>query len=429
MNLLLINCKTEAAAGAVDLLIANGKIQEIAECGSIPRKGKKVVDAEGGIALPAFVDIHTHLREPGYEGKETIATGAAAAVRGGYAAICAMPNTNPVADNEYIVRYVKDRAKDAGLCRVYPIGAITKAQQGAELAEMLKMKHAGAVAVSDDGRPVLTGGLMRTALEYAAGAGIPVISHAEDLSITSNGVMNEGAVSTKLGLNGINRAAEDAATARDLAIAAALGVPIHIAHVSTAGAARLIKEAKAAGVKVTAETCPHYIAATEQLCDGYNANAKVNPPLRTEADRIAIIKALKDGTIDCIATDHAPHSASDKDLGFDHSAFGISGLETAFALCYTYLVEPGHLTLNKLSRLMSANPASILSLPCGEIKRGGVADITVVTTSKPYKINPEAFASKGKNTPFGGLSVKGEILCTIVDGEVKYARKKPSANT
>jgi dihydroorotase len=418
-QILLINCRLTTSENLVDILIKDCRIAKLGAGLAIPAKAK-VIDCGGGYALPAFVDIHTHLREPGFEGKETILSASQAAVAGGYSSICSMPNTKPVADNEYIIRYITDRAREANLCRIFPIGAITKGQEGKELAEMLKMKGAGACAVSDDGLPVMSGGLMRLALEYAAGADLPLISHAEDMTITAGGVMHEGALSAKLGLKGINRAAEDVATARDIAIADATGTRIHIAHVSTRGAAQLIREAKARGVAVTAETCPHYICGTDELCDNFNALAKVNPPLRTEEDKKAIIAALKDGTIDCIATDHAPHANWDKDCGFDYAAFGISGLETAFALCYTHLVKPGHITLKKLSHLMSYAPAKIIGLPVGEVKRGGLADITVVITDKPYLIDPSTFASKGKNTPFGGMQVYGKITLTIVNGEIKH---------
>lgn len=283
------------------------------------------------------------------------------------------------------------------------------------------MKEAGAVAVSDDGVPVKDSFMMRMALEYASGFNLPVISHAEDMPLTNGGVMNEGEVSTKLGLAGISRASEDVAVAREILIASSLGVPVHIAHISTKGSVKIIKYAKENGIKVTCETCPHYIAGTDELVMGYNSFAKVNPPLRTEEDRLTIIQGIKDGTIDAISTDHAPHTVADKNQGFDVAMCGISGLETAYSLSYTYLVKTGIITLAELSTLMTKNPATILGLPHGELKVGGRADLVIVDNETEFEIDSTTFKSKGKNTPFNGFKVFGKVKYTIVDGVVKYA--------
>ena len=396
-----------------DRIVAIGKIDEYIEgCG--------VIQADGLTLLPAFVDMHTHLREPGFEGKETIATGSMAAVAGGYASVCCMPNTKPVTDNPYIVKYIIDRAKEADKARVYPIGAISVGLKGETMAEMGKMKSAGAVAMSDDGQPVTTAQMMRLALEYAKDFNLLLISHCEDKGLVGEGVMNEGYNSTRFGLKGIPSAAEDVMIAREIILAEMLDTRVHIAHVSTASGVQLIREAKARGVKVTAETCPHYIAGTDDLVAGYNTMAKVNPPLREEKDRQAVIAGLADGTIDCIATDNAPHTKEDKNCEFNFAANGISGIETAFALCYTYLVDSGIMSLDKLSGLMTKTPAEIVGIPYGQIEVGGLADLTLVDLDAKYTIDGSKFYSKGKNTPFDGFVVKGKVKYTVVGGKIKY---------
>ncbi|MGN0761416.1 MAG: dihydroorotase [Christensenellales bacterium] len=396
-----------------DRIVAIGKIDEYIDgCG--------VIQADGLTLLPAFVDMHTHLREPGFEGKETIATGSMAAVAGGYASVCCMPNTKPVTDNPYIVKYIIDRAKEADKARVYPIGAISVGLKGETMAEMGKMKSAGAVAMSDDGQPVTTAQMMRLALEYAKDFNLLLISHCEDKGLVGEGVMNEGYNSTRFGLKGIPSAAEDVMIAREIILAEMLDTRVHIAHVSTASGVQLIREAKARGVKVTAETCPHYIAGTDDLVAGYNTMAKVNPPLREEKDRQAVIAGLADGTIDCIATDHAPHTKEDKNCEFNFAANGISGIETAFALCYTYLVDSGIMSLDKLSGLMTKTPAEIVGIPYGQIEVGGLADLTLVDLDAKYTIDGSKFYSKGKNTPFDGFVVKGKVKYTVVGGKIKY---------
>lgn len=403
-----------------DILIENGRIAEVGaniSCGDA-----KIIEADGLTALPAFVDMHTHLREPGFEKKETIETGTAAAVAGGYSAVCCMPNTKPVTDNAYIVKYIKDRAAEANHCKVFPIGAITKGLEGKELAEMGKMKSAGIIAVSDDGNPVESGNVMRLALEYAQDFGLLVISHCEERSMLDGGVANEGVNATLAGLKGITRVAEEVMVAREILLAEALNTKVHIAHVSTVNSVELIRAAKARGVKVTAETCPHYFSATDDLIRNYDTSAKVNPPLREERDRLAIIAGLKDGTLDAVATDHAPHHFSDKDVEFNLAANGISGLETAFALSYTNLVDSGEITLADLSRLMTARPAEILGIDAGAVAKGAVADIVLVDVSEKWTVDKNAFKSKGKNTPFDGREVKGRVKYTFVNGELKFAK-------
>ena len=403
-----------------DILIENGLSSEVGV--NLADGGAKVIDAEGLTALPAFVDMHTHLREPGFEKKETIETGTAAAVAGGYSAVCCMPNTKPVTDNAYIVKYIKDRAAEANHCKVFPIGAITKGLEGKELAEMGKMKSAGIIAVSDDGNPVESGNVMRLALEYAQDFGLLVISHCEERSMLDGGVANEGLNATLAGLKGITRVAEEVMVAREILLAEALNTKVHIAHVSTVNSVELIRAAKARGVKVTAETCPHYFAATDDLIRNYDTAAKVNPPLREERDRLAIIAGLKDGTLDAIATDHAPHHFSDKDVEFNLAANGISGLETAFALSYTCLVDSGEITLADLSRLMTARPAEILGIDAGAVEKGAVADIVLADVNEKWTVDKNAFLSKGKNTPFDGREVKGRVKYTFVNGELKFAK-------
>ena len=409
--------------------LVNGKKTDVAiEGNRISKIGKdvkgdfdEVINADGLTALPAFIDMHTHLREPGFEYKEDIASGSAAAVAGGFSVVCCMPNTKPVTDNKYIVSYIVKRAKEVDLAKVYPIGAITVGLKGETMAEMGSMKEAGAIAMSDDGQPVATAQMMRLALEYAKDYDLLLCSHCEEKSLINGGVVNEGENATKAGLKGIPSSAEDIMIARDIILAEMLDTKVHICHVSTASGVQLIREAKARGVKVSCETCPHYIAGTDELILDYNTASKVNPPLRTEKDRQAILKGIADGTIDVIATDHAPHHFEDKVVDFSLAANGISGLESAFALSYTYLVDSGVITLDKLIELMSKRPAKLLGIESGNIVEGGLADITLVDLDKEYKIDAKTFKSKGKNTPFDGWKVKGKVVKTIVEGKVKYS--------
>lgn len=401
-----------------DILVDGDKIVKIA--GNVEDKAAKVIDAKGLHVFPGLIDMHVHLREPGFEYKEDIASGSAAAVRGGFTQVCCMPNTQPVCDNAAVVGYIIARAKEVGLCKVRPIGAITKGEQGETLAEIGKMKEAGAVALSDDGKPVPSARMMRLGMEYASDFGLICLSHCEDKSLADGGCVNEGYNSTLAGLKGIPRAAEEVMIAREIVLAETLGKRVHICHVSTKGGVRLLRDAKARGVAVTAETCPHYFALTDDIILSYDANTKVNPPVREAEDVEAIKEGLKDGTLDCIVTDHAPHHADEKNVEYDLAAFGISGIETSFSLSYTHLVKGGVLTLGQLAERMSGAPARILGLEGGALKEGGVADIMLADLNEKYVIDSRKFVSKGKNTPFNGSEVYGRVKATIVDGKVRF---------
>ena len=401
-----------------DILVENGKIVKIAD--KLPANGGEEIDASGKHVFPGLIDMHVHLRDPGYEYKEDIESGSKAAVKGGFTQICCMPNTNPVMDNKVVVSYVKHKAQEVNLCKVHPIGAITKGEKGEQLADIGEMKKAGAVAISDDGVAVKSARLMRLAMEYASGFNVKCLCHCEDKDLVDGGVVNEGLSSTIAGLKGIPRAAEDIIIAREISLAESLNVPVHICHVSTYSGVRLIRDAKKAGVKVTAETCPHYFAVTDEIVTGFDTNTKVNPPIREEKDKQAILAGLKDGTLDCIVTDHAPHHANDKNVEYNLAAFGISGIETSFGFAVTYLYKTGVLPLNELADKMSAAPARILGLEGGEIAEGKPADLTIADLDESYVVEPEKFVSKGKNNPFGGYKLHGVVKYTIVDGEIKY---------
>ena len=401
-----------------DILVQEGKIVKIAE--NIPANGEAEIDASGKHIFPGLIDMHVHLRDPGYEYKEDIESGSKAAVKGGFTQICCMPNTNPIMDNKVVVSYVKHKAQEVGLCKVHPIGAITKGEKGEQLADIGEMKKAGAVAISDDGVTVKSSRLMRLAMEYASGFDIKCLCHCEDKELVDGGVVNEGLSSTIAGLKGIPRAAEDIIIARELALAESLDVPVHICHVSTHSGVRLIRDAKRAGVKVTAETCPHYFAVTDEVITGFDTNTKVNPPIREEVDKQAILEGLKDGTLDCIVTDHAPHHINDKNVEYNTAAFGISGIETSLGFAVTYLYKAGVLSLPELAERLSFAPAQILGLDGGEIKEGGVADLTIVDLNESFVVDTKDFVSKGKNNPFNGYKLDGVVKYTLVDGEVKY---------
>jgi len=401
-----------------DLLIKDGKIVKIADM--IPADGSQEIDANGKYVFPGLIDMHVHLRDPGYEYKEDIESGSKAAVKGGFTQICCMPNTNPITDNKVVVSYIKHRAKEVNLCKVHPVGAITKGSKGEQLAEIGEMKKAGAIAISDDGVAVKNSRLMRLAMEYASGFDIKCLCHCEDKDLVDGGVCNEGLSSTIAGLKGIPRAAEDICIARDLALAESLDVPVHICHVSTHSGVRLIRDAKRAGVKVTAETCPHYYAVTDEIITGFDTYTKVNPPIREEIDKQAILAGLQDGTLDCIVTDHAPHHQNDKNVEYNLAAFGISGIETSFGFAITYLYKAGVLTLPQLAEKMSAAPARILGLEGGEVAEGKVADLMIADLDDEWTVEPEKFVSKGKNNPFKGYKLFGTVKYTIVDGEIKY---------
>jgi len=409
---------TKEGVRKVDIRAENGRIAEIAP--SIADDG---VDLAGKTVLPGLIDMHVHLREPGFERKEDIESGSRAAVKGGFTQICCMPNTNPVIDNKVVVTYIGARAREVNLCKVHPIGAITKGQKGEELAAIGAMKAAGAVAISEDGKSVVSSKLMANAMLYANDFGLKCLCHCEDASLVDGGVVNEGYYSTLTGLPGSIRAAEDIMIAREICLSESLSVPVHICHVSTYSGVQLIREAKARGVLVTAETCPHYFTLTDAAIAGFDPYTKVNPPLREEKDRLAVIEGLRDGTLDCIVTDHAPHHKDDKNVEYNMAAFGISGLETSLALSYTMLVKSGILSLYELIRKMSANPATVLGLEGGTLDVGAPCDFTAVDFDERWTIDPEKFVSKGKNSPFGGYEVFGKVKMTVVDGEIKYCEE------
>lgn len=404
-----------------DILIEDGKIAAVGDGLS---GADEVIDVAGKTVIPGIIDMHVHLREPGFEGKEDIASGSLAAVAGGVTQVCCMPNTDPVCDNAVVVSYIINRAKEVGLCKVRPIGAITRGEQGESLADIGKMARAGIVAISDDGRSVMNSNIMRLAMEYASDFGLKCLCHCEDKTLVDGGVVNEGYNSTLCGLKGQLRAVEDIMICRDICLSRSLDIPVHICHVSTYSGVDIIRAAKADGVKVTAETCPHYFALTDDIITSFDTYTKVSPPVREERDRLAVIEGLKDGTIDCIVTDHAPHSKKDKEVEYNLAAFGMSGIETSFAVSYTYLVKTGVLTLPELMRKMSYEPAKVLGLEGGEICEGGVADIAIVDLDADYVVDGEKFLSKGKNTPFNGYRVWGKVLKTLVDGKVKYDAEK-----
>ena len=417
--------------GAADVLIEDGKIAAVLPAGgsgskegffSAPGAEKSAggeemtVDARGLLVLPGLVDMHVHLREPGYERKETIASGTRAAARGGFTTVVCMPNTLPVADSRAVIEFIRRQAEVTAAVNVYPVGAITKGSAGQELAEIAELWEGGAVAVSDDGRPVMNAEIMRRALEYVKITGFPVISHCEDLNLSEEGQIHEGYWSMLLGLKGIPSAAEEVMVARDLILAEASGSRLHLAHVSTAGSVRMLRDAKARGVAVTAEVTPHHLVLTDAATASFDTATKVNPPLRAESDRQALVAALREGIIDAVATDHAPHTLEEKDCEYDFAPFGISGLETAFPLLWTCLVEKGELLASQLVASMTCRPAGILNLPKGTLSPGADADIVLVDPQLEITVNKYDFVSQGKNTPFHGWKLKGWPVATMVKG-------------
>ena len=374
------------------------------------------IDCAGWIVSPGFIDVHCHLREPGREDVETIGTGARAAAAGGFTAVCAMPNTDPVTDNQAAVGFIIRQALRAAAARVYPIGAISVGQRGEALAEFGEMVGAGAVAVSDDGRPVLSAHLMRTALEYAQTFGIPVIDHCEEMTLARGGAMNEGVVSARLGLKGIPAEAEEIMAIRDILLARRTRGHVHLAHMSTHGSVELIRWGKERGINVTAEVCPHHLSLTEEAVEGYDTNAKMNPPLRTAADVDALRQAVRDGTIDVIATDHAPHHYDEKEREFSDAPNGIVGLETALAVVVTHLVQTGIIDFRTLVEKMACAPAKLFHLPGGTLRKGTAADITVFDPAHEWTVDPQRFISKGRNSPYTGMRLTGRAVMTIVDG-------------
>ena len=404
--------------GVADVLIENGTISAVGTALKAPA-GATIIQAKGQLVLPGFVDLHVHFREPGFEYKETIQSGTAAAVAGGFTTVCAMPNTNPVNDNQAVTEFMLERARAAGNAHLYPIGAITKKSEGKELAEIGDLRRSGCVAISDDGKPVMNSLVMRRAMEYARAFDVPVVDHCEDLHLSEGGCMNEGLVSTELGLPGIPSAAEDVMVARNVSLAELTGARLHLAHISTAGSVRMVREAKARGLKVTAEACPHHFTLTEELTRGYNTHAKMNPPLRTLQDVQAIKEGLRDGTIDVIATDHAPHATQEKQLEFTEAPFGIVGLETALSLTLA-LVDEGVLTLESAVEKLSTAPAKAFSLNAGTLAVGAPADVAIVDPNRQWQVDPARFRSKSRNTPFAGWKVKGQVTTTIVSGRVVF---------
>ncbi|HSE31692.1 MAG TPA: dihydroorotase [Pyrinomonadaceae bacterium] len=415
----VIDPATETNAGR-NLLIEDGRVVDVINRSEPVSEDATLIDATGLIVAPGFIDLHVHLREPGQEYKETIATGAAAAVVGGWASICAMPNTDPVNDNPAVTRFVIEKGQAAQLANVFPIGAITKGSAGKELAEMGEMKTAGIVAVSDDGRPVPTPGIMRRALEYASGFDLTVVDHCQDPSLSAGGVMHEGRWSLILGLRGIPAAAEEMDAVRDCVLARLTGARVHLAHVSTIGAIEAVRRAKDAGLNVTCEVTPHHWTLTDEAVAEYDTNTKMNPPLRSEEHVAAILEAMADGTIDAIATDHAPHHLDEKALEFDQAPFGITGLETAVGLAFD-LVQRGTISLERVVEMCATNPAKIFSLKDrGTFKAGAHADVTILDPQLQWVFDATKSKSKSRNTPFDGRTMQGAAVATIVGGRLVH---------
>ncbi len=406
----------------MDILIENGKVKELGK--DLKGKANQEIDAKGLVVVPGLIDMHVHLREPGREDKETIATASKAAAAGGFTTIVGMPNSSPDADNQTVIEFVTSKAKRKAVVNVLPVGAITKGRKGKELAEIGELKNTGAVAVSDDGSDVQNANIMRKALEYCRMWGMPVLSHSEDKDLSQGGVMHEGLVSTELGLAGKPAAAEEVMIAREIILSKLANHPIHFCHVSTEGSVDLVRQAKKQGQKISAETCPHYFSLTDEAVKGYDSNAKVNPPLRSKEHLEAVKEGLKDGTIDVIASDHAPHTLVEKFREFDFCENGMVGLETMLPLVLTKLVDGKVLSLGKAIEKMTVNPAKILGIDKGSLKEGKDADITIIDMEKEHTVNPEKFESKGRNTPFAGMKLKGRAVYTIVAGKVVFKNGK-----
>jgi dihydroorotase len=416
---------SQGVNAGVDVFIEDGRVAALLGRGEQRPEGAEVFDATGLVVAPGFIDLHTHLREPGQEYKETIASGAAAAVAGGFTSVCAMPNTDPVNDNPAVTSFIVEQSQLVGLANVFPVGAITKGSKGEELAEMGEMKRAGIVAVTDDGRPVPSSGLMRRALEYARGFDLTVMDHCDDKTLAAGGVMHEGEWSLRLGLRGRPALAEESDAMRDCALAALTGARVHLAHVSTRGAVEAVRRAKERGAEVTCEVAPHHFALTDAACEGFDTNTKMNPPLRSAEHVEAVLEAIGDGTVDAIATDHAPHHADEKALEFDHAPFGITGLETAVGLAFDRLVQRGLIGLERLVELFSTNPARIFRLEGrGTFRPGSFGDVTVLDPELRWTFDASRSRSKSRNTPFDGWTFQGAAVATIVAGRLVYSRRE-----
>ena len=422
MRLLVKNGRVLDPANRVDrpsdVLIEDGRVAAVEP--RIELREVQVIDAKGLVVVPGFIDIHVHLREPGLEHKETIESGTSAAAAGGFTAVACMANTRPVNDNAAVTAFIRRRAAEVGKAQVYPVGAISKGLEGKELAEIGELFEAGAVAISDDGRPVEDPNLLRRALEYAKAFGIPLIEHCETPALHPGGVMNEGYWSTALGLRGIPAASEEIAVRRNIVLAELTGGKLHIAHLSTRGALAAVREAKARGLAVTCEVTPHHLLLTDEALKTYDTHTKMNPPLRSKEDREALLEGLVDGTIDAIATDHAPHHQDEKRVEFDRAPFGVVGLETAVPLCLDRLVNPGVIPLSRLVELFSVGPARVLGLKKGSLAVGADADLGLINLERRFTVRPESFQSRGRNTPFAGLALRGQAVATLVAGKIMW---------
>lgn len=401
-----------------DILIKKGKIQKIAK--NLPEKADRIIDASAKHVFPGFVDLHVHLRDPGQTYKEDIVSCTRAAAHGGFTSLCAMPNTDPVVDNIATVDYIQRRAKDLGYAKVYVIGAMTKKSEGLEISEMATMKSGGIVAVSDDGGCVQNAKLMLNCIRYATNFDLPLVVHAEDYDLAGKGQIHGGKVASRLGLNGLPSLAEEVIVSRDIMLAENTDARLHVAHISTARSIEMVRQARERGAKITSEVTPHHLILTEEACLSFDTNTKMKPPLRTEEDRLACLEALRDGTIDCIATDHAPHADFEKVREFDHAPFGIIGLETAFSALYHHLVKPGFLSLERLAEALTSAPAKVLDLPPALLKAGLPADLTIIDLEQQSHFSPENILSKSKNTPWLGQKLWAKVLFTFLDGRITW---------
>lgn len=405
----------------MDIFVEDGIIKEKAE--SIEKQADTVIDAAGCYVMPGLIDLHVHFRDPGLTYKEDIETGSRAAAKGGFTTVCCMPNTKPVVDNVDTVKYIIEKGKKVGLTNVLPVGAVTKNMAGVEITDVEELKKAGICAISEDGKSVMNSGVYRKAMKNAAKANVPVLAHCEDINLVEGGVINLGDKSSELGVKGISNAVEDVIAMRDIMLAKETGATLHLCHCSTKDSVEMVKRAKEEGIKVTAEVCPHHFSMCSDDITSNDGNFKMNPPLRAREDMEALIKGLQDDIMDVISTDHAPHSAEEKAKDLEHAPFGIVGLETSVALTVTNLVKKGYLTPMQMAAKMSYNPAKVLGIPKGTLDEGKIADITIINPDKEYTIDVNTFESKGKNTPFDGYKVSGEVEYTILNGKVVYSNK------